>query len=107
MTTLKELHQTVNRINEAGQRLVAAMRRAGSEPQIMECDQCGHVVPGRSLRDDPTYWRCSLAARNPDGPWGESEPAEYVTICPECGAEESFEEAMTCGQCFDYPCTCF
>ncbi|HUV63439.1 MAG TPA: hypothetical protein VMW24_06040 [Sedimentisphaerales bacterium] len=69
----------------------------------MQCDRCGHIAPDATVRAQ--YFRVTLPAKAyPAHP--DSEPAEILTCCPECGAEESFEEAMTCNECGDYPCTC-
>ena len=51
---------------------------------------CGHRADRNQLEYDDRYSLQTLPAKggHPD----EQEPAEHVTICPKCGARESFEE---------------
>ena len=70
----------------------------------VQCLQCGYVTERRRLADGD-HWRRSLAGIGHVAP-GACEPAEYVTACPDCGATESFDEAIRCAECLEYPCTC-
>ena len=55
----------------------------------LKCVKCGHECRRRDL-SKPEYEKQTLPATRHLEP-GDCEPEEYVTICPGCGAEESFE----------------
>lgn len=70
----------------------------------VQCLRCGHVAQRRRLADEGYRGR-SLAGISHVAP-GDCEPQEYVTVCPDCGASESFDEAIRCAECLEHPCIC-
>ncbi len=67
----------------------------------MKCKLCPWIAEAARLEEEDS-WVCTLAERRgPDG-----EPAEYVQVCVECGARDSFEPAPLCAECDAYPCVC-
>ncbi|MBL7134839.1 MAG: hypothetical protein ISS78_12125 [Phycisphaerae bacterium] len=68
----------------------------------MACDECGRVVEMRDLEDLGTQTLGPVRGLAP----GRCEPAEYVTRCGQCGATESFQPAVRCAECGEYPCDC-
>ena len=58
------------------------------DDDLLECSRCGHQVTGERLRDDE-YWRLTLCGRRHQ-PAYDCEPDEWVSVCPDCGARESF-----------------
>jgi len=67
-------------------RELAAAARAN---RLVRCRDCGHECRYRDL-GRPEYEKRTLAAIKGVEP-GRCEPAEYVTACPDCGAEDPFE----------------
>ena len=55
----------------------------------LACVKCGHECRRRDL-NKPEYEKQTLPAVRHLEP-GECGPAEYIIVCPECGAEESFD----------------
>jgi len=68
----------------------------------MACDECGRVVPRRRLPDLLTQTLGAVGGLAP----GLCEPAEYATQCDQCGAVESFQLAVRCAECGQWPCDC-
>ena len=68
------------------------------------CRRCGHLAERRWLVR-PEYTRLALRGIRHRAP-GDCEPDEYETVCPACGAVESFEEAIRCAECRERPCVC-
>ena len=63
---------------------------------MMVCSKCGEPVDARAVKEGV------YLAKKVDG-WlnGRPEdcyPAEWVDVCPECGAEDSFEEVREDGK---------
>ena len=56
----------------------------------MVCGACGHWANIWAFTGLPHYHRLTLRGRRV--PPDEASPDEYVTVCPECGATESFDE---------------
>jgi len=81
---------------------MAARGRSYDDP--VRCLRCGYVTERRRLADED-HRRRSLAGIHHVAP-GDCEPDEYVTACPECGAEECFDDATKCAECLEYPCIC-
>jgi hypothetical protein len=70
----------------------------------VQCQSCGHIAERRRLGQGP-YRRRTLRGIRHLAP-GDCEPDEYVTVCPDCGAAESFDEATKCAECGRFPCIC-
>ena len=70
----------------------------------VRCLECGQVTERRRL-DRREYRRRTLAAVRHLAA-GDCEPEEFETVCPECGAAGSFDEAVRCAECLEYPCIC-
>ncbi len=70
----------------------------------VRCQRCGHVAERGHLAGPP-YARQSLRGIHHLAP-GDCEPDEYVTVCPDCGAQDPFDDAVTCAECSSYPCIC-
>lgn len=69
---------------------VAGVRRGVADlDDLVVCRCCGHETRRRRL-SSPRYSRVSLGAVRYRAP-GDCEPEEYVTSCPDCGEDESFE----------------
>ena len=81
---------------------VRAARSGMEEP--VRCCRCGHAVARKGL-DAPEYRAISLKGVRHLAS-GDCEPDEWVTICPDCGARESFEPAVRCAECLEFPCIC-
>ena len=79
-----------------------AERCAFDDP--VECQGCGYVTERRRL-DDEAFVRRSVAGIRYLAP-GDCEPDEYVSVCPVCGAWESFDTAVRCAECGAFPCIC-
>lgn len=78
---------------------------ASSLDDPVQCGRCGHVAERRWLAGE-TYLAVSLiGTRHLARP--DCEPDEYVSVCPVCGAEEAFQDAITCAECLGYPCACW
>ena len=61
-----------------------------SDPnELMECDApgCGHCLTRRQVDERP-------------------RSANGESVCPECGAHDSFQKAVVCGECRCRPCCC-
>ena len=99
MTTGQRLAELVNgRIIPAVDELRArwdtlypAVRNA-RHPRMLVCERCGRQVASCRIGDD-AYQRRTLAGRHLGHP-DMDEPDEFVTLCPECGATESFREII-------------
>jgi len=70
------------------ERMLAAAARGD---RLMRCRDCDHQCQQRDL-GRPEYEKRTIPAVKHLEP-GDCEPAEYVTVCPDCGAEESFDLA--------------
>ena len=70
-------------------RLYPAVRGA-RRPVMLECERCGYQLPAGRIGDEGLQRR-TLAGRHLGHPESDS-PDEYVTLCPDCGATESFRE---------------
>jgi predicted RNA-binding Zn-ribbon protein involved in translation (DUF1610 family) len=72
--------------------LTTTVRGLSMTTTLYECTECGHQVSEDSLYDeDGEYMRCTLRGNHSGHP-DDRCPDEYVTVCPDCGEEESFEE---------------
>lgn len=58
--------------------------------RMLVCDSCGVRLDASAL-SDPDCNRLTIRGRRLAGPDCDS-PDEYVTICPDCGASNSFRE---------------
>ena len=54
------------------------------------CRHCGHKTTGRQIDYDDAYYKRTVGARR--FPPDEASPEEGVTVCPECGNEDPFDE---------------
>jgi len=70
----------------------------------VQCLRCGYGSE-RGRLEEESHHRRSLPGVRHVAP-GDCEPDEYVTVCPDCGAEESFDEAIRCAECLEFPCIC-
>ena len=70
-------------------RLYPAVRDS-KRPDVFVCRGCGHRVES-SLIDGGAYQIRTVAGRHFGHPDLDS-PDEFVTLCPDCGATESFGE---------------
>jgi len=61
-------------------------------PRMMVCRRCGHQVAAGRIGDD-AFQRRTIAGRHLGHPDADS-PDEYVTVCGNCGATESFREII-------------
>jgi len=86
--TRDDLQGTVDVLTDAGRRLADLMASIRTSP-LMACCECGHAV--RESQMDESYSRLILKGRL-TGPWGDCYPDEYESVCPECGAKDSFDE---------------
>ena len=108
MSTFPDLQNTMSKMTKVGRKMLWEMHEAAHPHNfnaLMECTACGHKAREAQIENDPAYTKRISAGFNVHGP-GDGEPPEYVSICPECDAEESFEPVAKCAECDDYPCTC-
>jgi hypothetical protein len=79
----------VNELRARWDRLYPAVRVA---PRVvmLACHRCGHQVD-QSRIGDGAYQRKMIAGRHLGHPDFDG-PDEFVTVCPDCGASESFRE---------------
>lgn len=70
----------------------------------VQCSRCGHLTQ-RGLLETERYRRMSLRGIRYIA-IEDCEPDEYVVACPDCGAVESFDDAILCAECLDRPCIC-
>ena len=73
------------------ERLYPVVRNA-RRPQMVACERCGHQLAAWRIGDD-AFQRRTIARRRLGHPDLDS-PDEYVTLCPDCGATESFTEII-------------
>ena len=81
---IAELQLRWNRLYPA----VRNVRRGG----MMVCTRCRREVPAARIGDE-AYQKKTVAGRHFGHPDFDS-PDEYVTVCPGCGATESFKEMI-------------
>ena len=70
----------------------------------VRCRRCGHVTRRSRLRTERYQWRSLKGIRHVAAE--NCQPDEYVVACPDCGARESFDDAVRCAECLDCPCIC-
>lgn len=70
-------------------RLYPTVRNARS-PRMLVCQRCGRRIAAGRIGDD-AYQRRTLSGRHMGHPDMDG-PDEFVTLCPDCGATESFTE---------------
>ena len=70
------------------------------DPQA--CDACGAVYPASYVSDSQIQTIGAIRYMAT----GDCEPAEYEIECPDCGARDSFQRAVVCWECDEYPCCC-
>ena len=70
----------------------------------VRCRQCGLAAKRGSL-NSPRYLRLALGGVRHVA-WEDCSPDEYVVVCPCCGEVESFDDAIICAECLEYPCVC-
>jgi len=102
ITTGRQLAELVNgRIIPSIEQLLARWDKlypAVKNAPLLEtlvCDSCGHRLDASAM-SDPDCRRRAIVGRHLGHPDSDS-PDEYVTICPECGAAESFREIPNAG----------
>lgn len=78
MTSLADLNAIAAKLVPLGRRLQAQLNR------LRECDHCGWQMVRPPIKQ-------SLGGIMYVAP-GQCEPSEYVEVCPECGAIESFQD---------------
>jgi hypothetical protein len=66
--------------------------RNASRWRMVVCERCGHQLAAGRI-GDPAFQRRTIAGRHLGHPDADS-PDEYVTVCIECGATESFRETI-------------
>jgi len=81
----------VARLRARWDRLYPAVRDA-RRSGMMVCERCGHQVAAGRIGDD-AFQRRTIAGRHLGHPDMDS-PDEYVTVCGDCGATESFREMI-------------
>jgi len=70
----------------------------------VQCACCG-LVARRAALEETEFHRQSLPAVRHLAP-GRCAPAEWVLVCPDCGAVEPFIPALRCAECLERPCVC-
>ena len=104
--TVAELRVVVERLIRAGNRLAAALARAGGDaspaPPRVRCSRCGYTCPLRELRDHTV---CVVLPRVTGRP-EDWRPGVWEVVCPECGAAEPFDAAIVCTECGQRDCRC-
>jgi len=79
---------------------------SGAQPSVRpmrkpkQCDHCGEVI-----EHDEIELELVMGARRWLGA-ADCEPAEYEQLCPICGGRETFQDAVQCHECCNYPCDC-
>ena len=68
----------------------------------VECDRCGEVMERRQVDESRALTLRALGQLQPS----RDEPGADVDVCPSCGAYASFQCALTCAECLEYPCIC-
>ncbi len=94
MTIADELNDKALKASRLGRKLEKQMVALGRLVPVLSggaCSECGHETNTDKLRDDPAYQKLTLRGQQLVAP-GDCCPDEYVRVCPECGAEESFGE---------------
>ncbi len=81
------------------------MLRLRVDPQrAMRCRECGREATAAELGAG-AFLTCSLRGIR-HGPAGDREPDEFVRVCDDCGARESYDPAPVCAECLERPCIC-
>jgi len=73
------------------ERLYPAVKDARRR-RVMVCERCGYQLAAGRIGDD-AFQRRTIFGRHLGHPDLDS-PDEYVTLCPDCGATESFREII-------------
>ena len=81
----------VSRLRARWDRLYPVVRSA-RRPRAMVCERCGYQLPAGRIGDD-VFQRKTISGRHLGHPDLDS-PDEYVTLCGDCGATESFREII-------------
>jgi len=91
MITRDDLQQTVGRAMGAGERLrqlvIRRQLRARPFRNPVACSACGFVAERETVETSPRFAKCVSPGFNLHGP-GDGEPPEWITVCPECRAED-------------------
>ena len=66
--------------------------RDASRPRMVVCERCGYQLAAWRIGDD-AFQRRTIAGRHLGHPDLDG-PDEYVALCPDCGAAESFREMI-------------
>ena len=99
MTTGQRLAALVNgriipavaELRRRWEKLYPAVRDA-RRPRMLECERCGCQLAAGRIADD-AFQRRTITGRHLGHPDADS-PDEYVTLCGDCGATESFREII-------------
>jgi hypothetical protein len=81
----------VEELRARWERLYPSVRNA-RRPRMMVCERCGRRVAAGRIGDDE-FQRRTVSGRHLGHPDMDS-PDEYITLCDECGATESFREII-------------
>jgi len=81
----------VDQLRARWERFYPAVRYA-RRPRMAVCRRCGYQLAAGRIGDD-AFQRRTITGRHLGHPDMDS-PDEYVTLCPGCGATESFMEII-------------
>ena len=81
----------VDELRARWERLYPAVRNS-RRPRMLVCERCGRQVAACRIGDD-AYQRRTIAGRHLGHPDMDG-PDEFVTLCGDCGATESFREII-------------
>ena len=80
---------------------LAGLRRFAMRAPVV-CDDCGFACERARLAEFQLVSLPGILGLAS----GDCEQEETVVACPNCGAAESFQDAIRCAECGEYPCCC-